>query len=239
MRLLNKQFYISAIAVIAIGSQLTACDGDTSGIPINPPPPPPEFTFEVEVINLTNFQPLSPVALIAHREGNIWTIGESSSDELELLAEGGDNSEIVSANFAIADGSGADAIGPGGRETISVTVFRDIDGLYLSSATMLVNTNDAFTGFNRLDVSAFSVGDSETLMVPAYDAGTEANSEAEGTIPGPADGGEGYDVARDDVDFVSLHNGVVTSDFGLTSSVLDESHRFDNPVAKIVVTRIE
>ncbi|MFT5808172.1 MAG: hypothetical protein ACI9LG_002473 [Moritella dasanensis] len=30
-----------------------------------------------------------------------------------------------------------------------------------------------------------------TYNLPAYDAGTEANSEAVGTIPGPADGGEG------------------------------------------------
>jgi len=224
---------------MAIGSQLSGC-GSSSGTPeVVPPPLPAAFTFEVEVINLTNNQPLSPVALIAHRNGNIWTLGESAFFELETLAEGGNNSLIVSNNFAPLNASGAAPIGPGGRETISITVFDSIDGLYLSSATMLVNTNDAFTGFNRFDVSGFAVGQSETVMTPAYDAGTEANSEAEGTMPGPADGGEGVNIARDDVDFVSLHNGVVTADFGLTSSILNESHRFDNPVAKMIITRVE
>jgi hypothetical protein len=77
-------------------------------------------------------------------------------------------------------------------------------------------------------------------MLPAWDAGTEANSEASGTIPGPADGGEGYNATRDDlVNFVAIHRGVISADDGLNSSILDESHRFDNPVARVMIERID
>jgi len=73
----------------------------------------------------------------------------------------------------------------------------------------------------------------------AYDAGTEANSETAATIPGPAAGGEGYNSTRDDRDTVGGHPGVISADDGLTGSALDASHRFDNPVARITITRLE
>jgi len=58
---------------------------------------------------------------------------------------------------------------------------------------MLVNTNDSFTGLNAWDLSKLAVGDSWSTNVGVYDAGTEINSELLGTIPGPADGGDGTD----------------------------------------------
>ena len=101
---------------------------------------------------------------------------------------------------------------------------------------MMVNTNDGFTGLSALDVSSLAVGDSLIRTTVAYDAGTEANTEAAGTIPGPADGGEGFNEARDDVNFVARHPGVVTNEDGLSSSVLSPEHKFDNPLAKVVIT---
>ena len=47
---------------------------------------------------------------------------------------------------------------------------------------MLVNTNDAFTGLNAIDVSSLAVDEALTFTTFAYDAGTEANSEAAGTF---------------------------------------------------------
>jgi hypothetical protein len=73
----------------------------------------------------------------------------------------------------------------------------------------------------------------------AYDAGTEANSEAKGTMPGPADGGEGFNASRDDVDFVHIHPGVISMYDGLADSVLGASHRFDNPVLAVTIMRTE
>jgi len=77
------------------------------------------------------------------------------------------------------------------------------------------------------------------LTANVYDAGTEINNEAPGTIPGPADGGEGFNADRsDNVNLVRGHGGVVSSADGLASSVLDQSHRFDNPAVMVTITRI-
>ena len=90
-----------------------------------------------------------------------------------------------------------------------------------------------------LDLSTFAVGDSWTATAGVYDAGTEVNSEAAGTMPGPADGGEGFNATRTDTGYVAMHPGVVSGDDGLTNSVLTVQHKFDNPAVRIMVTRIE
>jgi len=104
---------------------------------------------------------------------------------------------------------------------------------------MLVNTNDAFSGLTGLELSNLEVDQENSWNLNVYDAGTEANNEAAGTIPGPADGGIGFDEMRNDVNVVTLHPGVVSQDDGLTSSVLTQAHRFDNPAIKLTITRIK
>lgn len=104
---------------------------------------------------------------------------------------------------------------------------------------MLINTNDAFSGLDALDLSTFAVGDSCTASANVYDAVTEVNSEAMATMPGPADSGEGFNAIRIDTGYVAMHPGVVSSDDGLTHSVLTVQHKFDNPALRITVTRIE
>jgi hypothetical protein len=140
----------------------------------------------------------------------------------------------------VATATGAAPIGPAGSETIAIDVpTSELSGLTLSTSTMLVNTNDAITGINGVDVSSLAVGDSVTLRSIAYDAGTEANTEAAVHIPGPAGGGEGFNGARDDVaDRVAMHSGVVSQDDGKPTSDLTGQHRFDNPVAAIRIERI-
>jgi hypothetical protein len=44
---------------------------------------------------------------------------------------------------------------------------------------------------------------------------------------------------RDDRDYVALHPGVVSAADGLAGSALNETHRYQNPVARLVVTRID
>jgi len=203
-------------------------------------------SFDVTVTNLTNAQPLSPVAVIAHQDGYaFFSVGSPATAGLEDMAEGGDNSALLAEADAdamvIATGSGAAPIGPAASETVTIQLL-DLErlGLHFSVGTMLVNTNDAFTGLNAMPVETMAVGDILTIHGIAYDAGTEADSELATDIPGPAGGGEGFNAARDDqADQVAMHAGVVSRDDGFATSDLTEQHRFDNPVVQVVIRRTD
>lgn len=227
---------------------LQACDNDDRPAPPAPPPPPPPemASFDVTVTNLSNAQPLSPVAVVAHQPGySMFAVGSPSTVGFEEMAEGGDNTALLAeadADPAVTtSASGAAPIGPGGSETITIEVLNaERLGLLVSVSTMLVNTNDGFTGVAGLPVQAVAVGDSVVVQGVAYDAGTEANSEAAADVPGPAAGGEGFNAARDDLaDQVTMHGGVVSADDGFATSALTEQHRFRNPVAEIRITRTD
>ena len=175
-------------------SSFQGCSNDNDFV-APPPPPPAMATFEVTVDNLTNAQPLSPAAVVAHQPGySIFTVGAPASAGLEELAEGGDNAALLAeageAAIVLASASGGAPIGPAGSETLSFEVLEsDVANLEISVATMLVNTNDAFSAISAVPISNLAVGDSWTATTIAYDAGTEANSEAATDIPGPAGGG--------------------------------------------------
>lgn len=238
MRLPNKKSWL-AIAVCAFA--LSACnDSDNKSDPVvvEPTPEPVNYSFEVTVKNLTNAQPMSPVAIAMYDEGNVWQIGESASEALEVLAESGDNTDLLADTRFSTTASGEGVLMPGNSETITVTQV-DAMPMLLSVVTMLVNTNDAFTGANAVDISTMEVGEIYSFNVGSYDAGTENNNELMADIPGPAAGGEGYNAERDDVNVVTMHPGVVTKDDGLSNSVLSFAHRWDNPTLNITITRME
>lgn len=232
----------SSLSAVALAVFLTACGGSDSNStpdPVEPPAPAPvTYTYEVSVTNLTNAQPLSPVAVVLHNEGNLFELGASATVAFENLAESGDNTEVLAADMVLAGASGTGVIMPGMSETISVSLV-DTVPMMLSTATMLVNTNDAFSGVNAMSLENMAVGESISMRTSSYDSGTEKNSELMSTIPGPAAGGEGFNAERDDVDFIGMHQGVVSKDDGLMQSVLTEAHRFDNPTLAISITRTE
>lgn len=245
--LFNYQKSIRLLAVAGVALLGAACDSDSNGGlgMANPPAPPVMASFEVTVSNLTNAQPLSPIAVIAHQNTfPVFTVGQPASAGLETLAEGGDNSALLAEANAVAGigdtASGAAPIGPAGSETVTLTFDETTLGLMtISVSTMLVNTNDAITGVNAIPLAAMQVGDSVSMRSIAYDAGTEANTESAAHIPGPAGGGEGFNAARDDIaDRVAMHPGVVGQDDGFATSDLNGQHRFDNPVAQITIERI-
>lgn len=237
MKRMTRVQWIGAALVLSVFVALAGCDNDDAA------PPAREGSYRVTVTNLTGNQPLSPLGAVIHFAGYTgWEIGSATSAGLERLAEGGDPTDFLTEASGNADvlatGSGSGIIGPGANDNISITTTQS-PNLRLTSATMLVNTNDAFTGIAGLSIGDLSVGESKTIYAHPYDAGTEENTETASTIPGPAGGGEGFNAQRLDRDFVSAHSGVVTSDDGLATSALDESHRFLSPVAKIVVTRTQ
>ena len=221
----SKLALITTLAIL-----LSACNDNDS------PPPPVEYSYTVTVTNLTNAQPLSPLGTILHSNTKMWMVGEEASLALEKLAESGDNTDFLADSNALATSSGSGVILPGSVSTVEINTT-DRMATYFTAATMLVNTNDAFSGLTGIDISTMAVNDYKSWNLNVYDAGTELNSEAMGTIPGPADGGTGFDTTRDDVNFVGYHSGVVSQDDGLSSSVLTQAHRFDNPAIKLTITR--
>lgn len=200
-----------------------------------------KVSYQIEVTNLTAAQPMSPLAVALHSASyGMWEIGASAGSGLEHLAESGDSTTLLdeasSANAVTMTGSGL--ITPGSTDSVIIDARKTGD-LALSFATMLVNTNDAFTGLSGEMLNDLVLGETRNIKLIAFDAGTEANTESASTVPGPAAGGEGYNANRDDRDTVSGHPGVVTNADGLPTSALGEEHRFDNPVARVTITRLK
>jgi len=234
----TKSFALANASVLITGLVLAGCGGgNNSTAPIITPA---AAMFEITVVNATNNQPLSPVAVIMHDNTySAWSVGSKASVEIEYIAEGGSNKELLaslaSLNAKFASGKGA--IFPGKDESVTITPSSSSQS-FITIATMLINTNDAFAGINAVDVSNMSKGDSISLNAKIYDAGTEMNTESVGTMPGPADKGEGFNSDRTDFkDVVRSHGGVVTKDDGLGTSVLNQSHRFDNPGMIVTITK--
>ena len=248
----NRNRAVHRVILLLSGMYLLAACGSKDSIitapPPPPPPPPPPATasFDVSVTNLTNAQPLSPLAVIAHQPGySFFSVGAPATAGLEELAEEGDNTALIAEADADATvtltASGAAPVGPAATDTVTVDLLEsELPGLRISVATMLVNTNDAFSGLNGMPVDSMAVGEVLSVRSIAYDAGTEADSEEAATIPGPAGGGEGFNVAREDqADRVSMHSGVVSNNDGFATSNLTEQHRFDNPVVQIRIERTD
>jgi Spondin_N len=206
-----------------------------------------ERKYSVTVTNLTAGQPFSPLAYSVHYSGfSPFTIGMPATGGIEKIAESGATDDYINEAMANSDVILIDhAMGltlPGESKIISLNVSVDMasaDQLLFSLVNMLGNTNDAFAGVNSVAIGKLAVGESLTLNAQSYDAGTEMNTETQATIPGPAGGGEGFNAVRDDmVDQVTMHPGAVTRDDGKMDSTLTQVHRWDNPTARITITRL-
>lgn len=249
---MNHNFlaYKKLMSSLVLGSTIlvTACSDSSGGNNDDVDTPVATAEFEITLTNLTAGQPLSPAAVILHNpEWQSFETGHAASEELEHLAEGGDNSILLSSageyESVYTMESGAGIIAPGHHETFQLEVSENNLGtLSLSVLSMLVNSNDAIVALNGEGIGSLELNESTSFELLSYDTGTEANTETADTIPGPAaEGGnrEGYNSERDDIrDAVYVHAGVVTQDDGLSSSTLSEIHRWDHPAVQVQVERI-
>jgi len=215
---------------------LAGCGGDD-----NDDDRPLRAAYQVTLTNLTAAQPLSPLAAVLHRDGYTgWALGQAATAGLEVLAEGGDPgswlAEALASTAVASSAAGTAPVAPGASGSVTLEADQP-SGLRVTAAAMLVNTNDGFTAMAGLPVGDLSVGEEFVRDLVPYDAGTEGNGESAGTVPGPAAGGEGFNPARDDRNFVVVHPGVVTRADGLAGSALGEEHRFQSPVARLRVVR--
>ncbi len=191
-------------------------------------------TYRITITNLTYSQIIGPPVVATHAIQNLFTVGKPASSEVAALAEDADASGLLAAleaddkilDYAIAGGP----LLPGA----SVTFELQAGGRYgrLSALGMLVTTNDAFFGLNNFPIN----GEPRVkiINVPAYDAGSEANTESCEHIPGPPCGNPFVRVTTGAEGFVHVHRGVQGGD-DLNPIALD----WRNPTARITVERAE
>ncbi len=208
------------------------------------------ITYEVTIENVSN-QPLSPAVAATHVPGlRMWAVGELAPAELIEIAENGNQIPAFDALSASEGVTSVVDVGlpltPRGTTvgdfTDSVTFTIDgYPGDRLSFATMLICSNDAFTGVTNLRLP----GAEQVRMTRsrAYDAGSELNTEVSEDIVDPCSGlglvgldgdpdgnnNEGIDTEEG----VQIHPGV-SGDGELTRM----AHGWRRAIAKVTIVAV-
>jgi hypothetical protein len=194
----------------------------------------PTSTYLITVENLTpaGSQPMSPVGTVVHgNRTDVWSTGHPASAAVAAVAEDANLPVFVSTYSQIPGVSsalvgGGAPFGPGGSVSFEIEAK---PGERLSLVSMLVNSNDAFTGLDAVHLSQpFQV-----FEVGAYDAGTEINNEDPAFIPGPAGSGPGVRAPEGAV--ITPHGGIIGQTGGIDPAVYD----WNDPVARITVERLD
>ena len=221
-------------------------------------------TYLVTVTNLTDGQPLTPPVVVLHRSSvDLFDIGRPASSELQAIAENGDlgpmlaaldpsmNRNVIAVTHVARNAEAPAPIVPNGNpggtpfESAQAFILSGGHGAdYLSIASMLICTNDGFTGVDSVRLPRH-VGESSTHFSAGYDAGTEMNTEDFADIVPPCQGLVG--VSSDDEGtgmsnpklaengLIGLHPGVVGSKSG---DLLVGQHGWVDPAVMVFVERI-
>jgi len=207
--------------------------------------------MSITVTNLTQGLYFTPVITSAHTSDNhIFMVGNAATAELQAMAEGGDISGLVSllsnADANTNENPAAGLLAPGMSTTYSLS--NDSTNTHLSMATMILPSNDGFVGLDGWKIP--TEAGTYTIMLNAYDAGTEANNElvngggAPGVLgipaaPGGDSGTNGMGVTDTESNtMVHIHRGNLGDDEldGGKSDLNNSIHRWLNPVAKLTIT---
>ena len=189
-------------------------------------------TYEVRITNLTRGQILSPPVVVSHgADISLFRMGQPASDDLAALAEDADSGGLIAtlnASDAVGDVvQAAGGIMPGGTSVVEIEVA--MGKRLISFASMLVTTNDAFAAARGLGVDPSGT---VSMVVPAYDAGSEGNNEQCAFIPGPPCMNPFQRDVANAEGYVHIHAGVQQI------GDLTGMHDWRNPVARIAVTRV-
>lgn len=168
--------------------------------------PASAISLDVTITNATPGQVFSAPVLATHSSGfDLFEVGEAISPELADLAKDGVSDGLV--GVLMADPNVLDVAVGGGNippgESMTLTIDADAGHRFVSFASMLVTTNDAFVALDGLLLDSTM----SKVSAIAYDAGAEDNSENCAHIPGPpcnnpmVDNGTGEG-------FVAVHAGI-------------------------------
>jgi hypothetical protein len=207
-------------------------------------------SYEVTITNLTDGQPFTPPLIATHRPStSMFTVGQPASFELKEIAENGNLAPMLTAvgndkhvsNFVVAVAGDPPPLLPG--QSVTVTIDESRGGKFLSFASMLICTNDGFTGLDTVRLPQV-VGETITLYSDAYDAGSEINTEdfADIVPPCPAlTGVPSDDPGTGESNPALAENGVIRHHDGIQGIAdLDpDIHGWENPVVVVEITRVD
>ena len=200
--------------------------------------PTPSYTVSFE--NITDGQYFTPPNWIAHDDDqSVFTVGQPASPGVQAVAENG-GVPILAAELAAAmdgtgngvSGVGAEApIGPGETVTFSFSSKEDT----FSLVSMLICTNDGFGGIDGVGLPGAS-GQSRTVDVRAFDAGTEINTENRADLVPAPFCGDGGGTGESNPE---LAEGWVVTPHRTLRGVGDIGAEFDwvGHVARVTITR--
>jgi len=200
-------------------------------------------TYKVTVENRTAGQPFTPPLAAVHRKPlRLFEMGKPASHMIQELSENGNLDPMLGAlggndhvkDVVVAFGPTVDPLLPG--ESVTFEIAGEQGAKYFSLVSMLVCTNDGFTGTagRRLPQQ---VGDITTMYAGGYDAGTEINTEVFANLVPPCSGG----VTGTGVSDPSLaENGVVHHHQGIQgiADLIPGIHGWSGAVARIEIERI-
>ncbi len=230
------------LLVLAGASRASADDGDEARSADR------MRTYQVTIANKTTGQWLTPAVVATHRQPlDVFTVGRRARFEVKEIAENGNvtplldlanASRFVSSVQLVPSPSGPPAIGPGAHVTFEINA--DDGARFLSWVSMLICTNDGFTGLDAVRLPV-RVGHTATFRTAAYEAGTERNTEAWADLVPPCaqltgfgdQGGTGTsDSALAEGGVIRIHRGIT----GI-ADLVPGMHGWTNPVATVTVTR--
>ena len=234
----KKQLGLSVLAgsllALSVAAPLSAGTSAQSSAPA-------EATYSVTIKNSTTGQWLTPPNFAAHdRSVRVFRSGARASAGVQAVAENGEVGVLAAELNAAVDNAGKGVSGVGAMAPIppgeSATFMVTTDEQRLSVVSMIICTNDGFTGIDSLRLPG-QMGATRTVGLRGYDAGTEVNTELRADIvPAPFCGeGEGSGVS----DPMLAENGRIRNHSGITGvGDLPSSFDWGNPVAQLTISRV-
>jgi hypothetical protein len=210
-------------------------------------------TYEVTIQLVTGGQPLTP-PLIASHEGDtdIFSVGQPASFGVKEIAENGNLAPLITALAAdpkVSDvvAAGAPLVPPGSplfgtfSDEVTLTIEAGPGARFLSYESMLICTNDGFTGIDRLRLPN-QVGDSLSVATASYDAGTEVNTEDFADIVPPCQALMGVSSGEPGTgtsDPALAEGGLIHHHPGIEggADLLPQVHGWTDPVTLVTITR--
>jgi hypothetical protein len=236
----------TAVAACAVAGLIAATALASGG--------PQVRTYEVTITNLTGGQALTPALIATHRPSlRVFKVGRPASFGVQEIAENGNLAPLAAELDAdrrvweIVQGSEplVPAANPGGTpfgSSVTLTITAGPGARVLSYVAMLICTNDGMTGVSGLPLP-HQVGQSVSVPLAGYDAGTELNTEDFADIVPPCQSLIGVSSGEPGTGTTNpalAEGGVIRHHPGIlgVADLVAGIHGWADPVATIEVTRI-